>query len=98
MKNYQAATDSKFDPMADGLGSPFQGASELRNVHHEWMNLHHATRINLLEFEQVDFELPGEASGVEGVRDLVSATAFDSLWCFSISKSARQNQRHRKTL
>jgi hypothetical protein len=80
MQNYHPPTDSIFGAMVDGRDSqiePSQEANKLRNVHREWMSLHSATRANLLEFEQAGFELPGQASGVEGVKNLVSGTTPD---------------------
>lgn len=47
---------------------------QLKELHAQWVDLHVATKKNLLEFERPDFRLPSKAKGHEDVKKLVSQT------------------------
>jgi len=87
-------------PTVDGPGSPIEPSDGESgpSIYREWLCLHVATQVNLREFEDKNFELPGQVFGVEKVRDLVSGTTLNPPGLSQFLKSARKDQRYRKTL
>ena len=77
MKNYRPPTTSVLGAMFDGLEAEGETtspeANKLEKIYHEWKSLHIVTQENLHTFEEPVFKLHDQASGVEGVNDLVSS-------------------------
>jgi len=51
---------------------PSEGEVLLRRIYSQWIDLHAATRDNLLRFEDPGFKLPHGAVGEQNVKTLVS--------------------------
>ena len=65
-------------------------ANKLEKIHHEWKSLHIVTQANLHTFEEPDFQLPRQASGVEAVNDLVcSVIHFPGLSLIPVISSGK---------
>jgi hypothetical protein len=72
MKSYQPPqTDMLASLLSDAPPEPSEEEVKLRMTHLQWMDLHVATRENLLKFEDPSFELSRAASGEEAVKKLV---------------------------
>ena len=79
MRTYQPPSENLFhsllsDSQSDALSEPSDEEVKLRKVHSAWIDLHANTRSNLLKFENPDFYLPGQATGEQDVKNLVSPT------------------------
>ena len=73
MKTYQPPSDNLFDGLlSDHSSEPTEEEVRLKMIHSQWIDLHRATRRNLLDFEMPGFKLPRMASGEQEVKDLVS--------------------------
>jgi len=78
MQTYQPPPESMFKTLLSN--TPPEPSDEevlLRTIHSQWIDLHAATRDNLLKFEIPGFKLPQTATGEQRVKILVS---FKSCW------------------
>jgi len=76
MQTYQPPPENMFEALLSD--APFEPSDEdvlLRTIHSRWIDLHAATRDNLLKFETPGFELPQMATGEQNVKTLVSFTS-----------------------
>lgn len=75
MAHYQPPSEDPFDVMfGDANDTPSEPTPEqvqLREIHSQWVDLHAATRRNLMEFEKGSFQLMPKATGHEAVKALV---------------------------
>jgi len=73
MQTYQPPPENMFEALLSD--APFEPSEEevlLRTTHSQWIDLHAATRDNLLKFETPGFNLPRMATGEQNVKTLVS--------------------------
>jgi len=78
METYQPPPENMFEALISGAPSePSEEEVLLRTIHSQWIDLHAATRDNLLKFETPGFKLPAMATGEQKVKTLVS---FKSCW------------------
>jgi len=78
MKTYQPPPENMFEALiSDAPSEPTEEEVLLRTIHSQWIDLHAATRDNLLKFETPGFKLPPMATGEQKVKALVS---FKSWW------------------
>jgi len=78
MKTYQPPPENIFEALlSDAPSEPSKEEVLLRTIHSEWIDLHAATRDNLLKFETPGFKLPRMATGEQNVKMLV---IFMSFW------------------
>jgi len=76
MQTYKPPSENIFDALLsdalpDAPSEPSEEEVKLRTIHGEWIDLHAATRGNLLKFENPRFELPKKATGEQDVKNLV---------------------------
>jgi hypothetical protein len=77
MRDYKPPSENIFDSLlsdtpSDTPSEPSPEEVKLRTIHCEWIDLHAATRANLVTFESSRFELPKKAVGEQDVKILVS--------------------------
>ena len=73
MQTYQPPPENLFEALlSDAPSEPSEEEVLCRTIHIEWIDLHVATRENLLKFETPGFRLPRMASGEQNVKALVS--------------------------
>ena len=78
MQTYQPPQGHMFEALpSDTPSEPSEEEVILRTIHSQWIDLHAATRDNLLKFETLGFKLPQMATGEQNVKILVS---FMSCW------------------
>ena len=84
MQSYKPPSDNILlsDGLSDAPSEPSEEEAKLRKIHSKWIDLHAATRSNLLKFENPHFHLPRQASGEQDVKTLVSPIRYSiaSLW------------------
>jgi len=87
MRTYKPPSENIFEALfSDGLSDappePSEEEDKLREIHSKWVDLHAATRSNLLRLENPHFHLPRQASGEQDVKTLVSPIRYSiaSLW------------------
>jgi hypothetical protein len=72
MQTYQPPPENPFDELlSDFPPQPSEEEVRLKVIYSQWIDLHAATRRNLLNFEMPDFKLPRMATGEQEVKDLV---------------------------
>jgi len=77
MQTYQPPPEDMFEALISGAPSePSEEEVLLRTIHSQWIDLHAATRDNLLKFETPGFKLPPMATGEQNVKSLVSCMSF----------------------
>ena len=77
MQTYQPPPENMFEALlSDAPSEPSEGEVLLRTIHSQWVDLHAATRDNLLKFETPGFNLPRMATGEQNVKTLVSCMSF----------------------
>jgi hypothetical protein len=96
METYQPPPENMFEALlSDAPSEPSDDEILLRTIHSQWIDLHAATRDNLLKFETPGFKLPRVATGEQNVKNLVS---FMSCWAGLFSTetvfSARSIERY----
>ncbi|KIM23880.1 hypothetical protein M408DRAFT_332082 [Serendipita vermifera MAFF 305830] len=73
LRLYQPPSENIYDVMFEGEPEePSPEEIRLKELHAQWVDLHVATKKNLLEFEKPDFHLPSRATGHEDVKKLLS--------------------------
>jgi len=73
MQTYQPPLDNIYEALlSDPPSEPSEEEVLLRKIHIQWVDLHAATRDNLLKFENPGFQLPRRAVGEQNVKTLVS--------------------------
>jgi hypothetical protein len=73
LRTYQPPSENIYDVMFEGeVEEPTAAEIQLKELHAQWIDLHAATKKNLLEFESPDFCLPSKATGYDNVKTLVS--------------------------
>lgn len=73
MQTYQPPSEDVFDDLlSDPLPRPSEEKVRLKMIYSQWVDLHAATRRNLLTFETPGFKLPRMAKGEQEVKSLVS--------------------------
>ena len=73
MQTYQPPPENMFEVLlSDAPSEPSDEEVLLRTIHSQWIDLHAATRDNLLKFETPGFKLPRMAIGDQKVKTLVS--------------------------
>jgi len=77
MQTYQPPENMFEALISDAPSEPLEEEVLLRTIHGQWIDLHAATRDNLLKFETPGFKLPPMAIGEQKVKTLVS---FKSCW------------------
>jgi len=87
MRTYEPPSEDIFeallsDGLSDAPSEPSEEEVKLKKIHSKWIDLHAATRSNLLKFENPHFHLPRQASGEQDVKTLVSPIRYSiaSLW------------------
>ena len=89
MQTYQPPPKNMFEPLlSDAPSEPSKQKIFLRTIYSQWIDLHAATRDNLLKFEMPGYKLPRMATGEQNVKVLVSfmfcyATLFSTESYFS---------------
>jgi hypothetical protein len=84
---YQPPSEDVYDVMFDGEADPPSPEEvQLKELHAQWVDLHAATKKNLLEFERPNFRLPTRARGHADVKKLVSQ---QTRYCVSSSAEFR---------
>ena len=79
MQTYQPPSEDPFEAFDfDAPSEPSEEETLLRTIHSQWIDLHAATRDNLLKFETPGFRLPRMANGEQNVKDLVSFVSYHS--------------------
>jgi len=77
MQVYQPPPENMFEALlSDAPPEPSEEEVLLRTIHSQWIDLHAATRDNLLKFETPGFKLPRMATGEQNVKILVSFMSF----------------------
>jgi len=72
LQAYEPPSDDVYDVMFEGeTEPPTPEEVELKELYAQWVDLHAATKKNLLEFEKPSFRLPAAANGQAGVKKLV---------------------------
>jgi len=77
MQTYQPPPENMFEALLSD--APFEPSEEevlLRTIHSQWIDLHAATRDNLLKFETPGFELHRMATGEQNVKTLVNFMSY----------------------
>ena len=96
MQDYRPPEENLFEALlSDAPSEPSDEDVLLRTIHSQWIDLHAATRDNLLKFETPGFRLPRMATGEENVKDLVSFMSWHSSIVNSILPLARPIERYR---
>jgi len=78
MQSYQPPPENMFEALfSDAPSAPSEEDVLLRTIYNQWIDLHAATRDNLLKYESPGFKLSRMATGERNVKTLVS---FKSCW------------------
>jgi len=92
MQTYQPPPENMFEALlSDSPSEPSDEEVLLRTIHSQWIDLHAATRDNLLKFETPGFKLPPMATGEQNVKTLVSFMSgwialFSTKWYFQLGQ------------
>lgn len=72
LSSYNPPSEDVYDVMFDEVAqTPTEEEVRMKELHAQWVDLHAATKHNLIQFEQPNFRLPSTATGHREVKNLV---------------------------